>query len=161
MVPPWIGYSIWKFWVIRVLVSLVIHVFGTAELISFHVGSGSFSAYISEENSKTLHFCWDLSPNRPLQELNKIQSWLSINQKTFTFYKKIKIKKINSGSALLSPHPSPPSPPGPSYQKISSFLTPPHMDHHMVAIPWVAPICYPLTPVRVGPPTILTTSEIH
>ena len=24
-----------------------------------------------------------------------------------------------------------------------------------------APICYPLTPVRVGPPTILTTSEIH
>ena len=33
MVPPWIGYSIWKFWVIRVLVSLVFHVFSTTELI--------------------------------------------------------------------------------------------------------------------------------
>ena len=34
MVPPWIWYSIWKFWVIYVLVSLVFHVFSTAELIS-------------------------------------------------------------------------------------------------------------------------------
>ena len=33
MVPPRIGYSIWKFWVIRVLVSLVFHVFSTTELI--------------------------------------------------------------------------------------------------------------------------------
>ena len=34
MVPPWIGYSIWKFWVIHVLVSLVFKVFSGAELIS-------------------------------------------------------------------------------------------------------------------------------
>ncbi len=34
MVVPWIWYSIWKFWVIYVLVSLVFHVFSTAELIS-------------------------------------------------------------------------------------------------------------------------------
>ena len=51
----------------------------------------------------------------------------------FHFYlKKIKVKKINSGSALLSPHPSPPSPPGPSYQKISSFLTPPPLLPYML-----------------------------
>ena len=34
MVPPWIGYSIWKFWVIYVLVFLVFQVFSIAELIS-------------------------------------------------------------------------------------------------------------------------------
>ena len=34
MVPPWIGYSIWKFWVIHVLVCLVFQVFSGAELIS-------------------------------------------------------------------------------------------------------------------------------
>ena len=34
MVPPWIWYSIWKFWVIHVLVCLVFQVFSTAELIS-------------------------------------------------------------------------------------------------------------------------------
>ncbi len=33
MIPPWIGCSIWKFWVISVLVSLVFHVFSTTELI--------------------------------------------------------------------------------------------------------------------------------
>ena len=34
MVVPWIAYSIWKNWVIHVLVFLVFHVFSTAELIS-------------------------------------------------------------------------------------------------------------------------------
>ena len=34
MVVPWIGYIIWKNWVIHVLVFLVFHVFSTAELIS-------------------------------------------------------------------------------------------------------------------------------
>ena len=34
MVVPWIWFSIWKFWVIRVLVSLVFQVFSTAELTS-------------------------------------------------------------------------------------------------------------------------------
>ena len=34
MVPSWKGYSIWKFWVIHVLVCLVFQVFSTAELIS-------------------------------------------------------------------------------------------------------------------------------
>ena len=34
MVVPWIGYIIWKNWVIHVLVFLVFHVFSTVELIS-------------------------------------------------------------------------------------------------------------------------------
>ena len=34
MVVPWMAYSIWKNWVIHVLVFLVFHVFSTAELIS-------------------------------------------------------------------------------------------------------------------------------
>ena len=34
MVVPWIGYIIWKYWVIHVLVFLVFHLFNTAELIS-------------------------------------------------------------------------------------------------------------------------------
>ena len=37
MVPPWMGYSMWKFWVIRVLVCrvfLIFLVFSTTELIS-------------------------------------------------------------------------------------------------------------------------------
>ena len=37
--------------------------------------------------------------------------WLPITKETFAFY-----KNVNSGSALLSPHPAPPSPPDPSYQ---------------------------------------------
>ena len=46
--------------------------------------------------------------------------WLPITKETFAFY-----KNVNSGSALLSPHPAPPSPPDPSYQDKSSLLTPP------------------------------------
>ena len=45
---------------------------------------------------------------------------LPITEETFTL-----CKNVNSGSALLSPHPAPPSPPDPSYQDKSSLLTPP------------------------------------